>query len=274
MTAQIGLAGAFLGGLLVLLSPCAALLLPSFFAVTYDGVGTIAARTGLFFVGLVAVLAPIGAGVAAMGSLLTVHRVTVTTIGALILIVLGVIMIVGGGFGFGRLSGAANRVRVTGPLSTVALGAVYGFAGFCSGPLLGGVLTVGLVSGNPWYGALIMAVFAAGMTVPLLLLAVFWDRIGPRLHGLLRGREFQIGGRSFHTTSVVSGLALIAVGALLWFTEGTASLGGLFDVGTVGRWEATLAQWSVGVSDLEVVTAVLAVVVAILAIRVLRRRSA
>ncbi|WP_009945137.1 hypothetical protein [Saccharopolyspora erythraea] len=35
---EIGLVGAFLGGLLSLLSPCSALLLPSFFAYAFNGI--------------------------------------------------------------------------------------------------------------------------------------------------------------------------------------------------------------------------------------------
>ncbi|GAC56161.1 putative thiol-disulfide oxidoreductase [Gordonia hirsuta DSM 44140 = NBRC 16056] len=273
MTGQIGLAGAFLGGLLALLSPCAALLLPSLFAFTYDGARALVSRTGLFFLGLAAVLIPIGAGVAAMGSLFTDHRATVTAVGALVIIAFGVVIIVGSGFGFGPLSQLANRVSVAGPVSTVLLGAVYAFAGFCSGPLLGAVLTVGLVSGSPWYGAAVMAAYAAGMTAPLLLLALFWERIGPRLNAVLRGREITVGGRSFHTTSLISGLALIVIGILLWATEGTASLGSPVGADTQLRWQGALADWASSISNLEVVTALVAVIVVILAVRAWRRRA-
>ena len=271
---QIGLAGAFLGGLLALLSPCAALLLPSFFAFTYDGAKSLISRTGLFFLGLVAVLAPIGAGSAALGSLFTVHRGTVTMIGAIVVIVFGVLLIVGSGFGFGRLSGLADSVRVVGPASTVALGAVYAFAGFCSGPLLGAVLTVGLVSGEPVYGAAVMVAYAAGMTVPLLLLAAFWTRIGPRVRGVLRGREITVGRFTLHSTSLISGLALIAIGVLLWVTEGTASLGAPVGADTQLRWQAQVAEWADAFSNLAVLTLLVAAAVVALAIRVVvRRRS-
>lgn len=274
MAGQIGLAGAFLGGLLALLSPCAALLLPSFFAFTYDGVGSLVSRTGLFFVGLVAVLAPLGAGVAALGSLFTVHRQTVTAVGAVVIIVFGLAMIFGRGFGFGPLSGLADRVQVAGPLSTIALGAVYAFAGFCSGPLLGAVLTVGLTSGQPVYGALVMAAYAAGMTVPLLVLAALWPRLGPRFRRVLRGRDVRLGGFTFHTTSVISGIALIAIGVLIWVTEGTASLGAPVGADTQLRWQAAIADWAGRVSNLEMVAALVAVLVVVQAVRVLRRRTA
>ncbi|GAA3957190.1 cytochrome c biogenesis CcdA family protein [Gordonia caeni] len=274
MAGQIGLAGAFLGGLLALLSPCAALLLPSFFAFTYDGVGSLVSRTGLFFVGLVAVLAPLGAGVAALGSLFTVHRQTVTAVGAVVIIVFGLAMIFGRGFGFGPLSGLADRVQVAGPLSTIALGAVYAFAGFCSGPLLGAVLTVGLTSGQPVYGALVMAAYAAGMTMPLLVLAALWPRLGPRFRRVLRGRDVRLGRFTFHTTSVISGIALIAIGVLIWVTEGTASLGAPVGADTQLRWQSGIADWAGRVSNLEMVAALVAVLVVVQAVRVLRRRTA
>lgn len=274
MAEQIGLAGAFLGGFLALLSPCAALLLPSFFAFTYDGVGSLVSRTGLFFVGLVAVLAPLGAGVAALGSLFTVHRQTVTAIGAVVIILFGLAMIFGRGFGFGPLSGLADRVQVAGPLSTIALGAVYAFAGFCSGPLLGAVLTVGLTSGQPVYGALVMTAYAAGMTVPLLVLAALWPRLGPRFGRVLRGRDVRLGRFTFHTTSAISGIALIVIGVLIWVTEGTASLGAPVGADTQLRWQTTIADWAGGISNLEVVTALVAVLVVVQVVRVLRRRAA
>lgn len=270
---QIGLAGAFLGGLLALLSPCAALLLPSFFAFTYDGAAALISRTGLFFLGLVAVLAPIGAGAAALGSLFTVHRGTVTMIGAIVVIIFGMLLIVGSGFGFGRLSGLADSVQVVGPASTVALGAVYAFAGFCSGPLLGAVLTVGVVSGDPLYGAAVMVAYAAGMTVPLLVLAAFWTRIGPRLSGVLRGREITVGRFSLHSTSLISGLALIAIGILLWVTEGTASLGSPVGADTQLRLQTKVADWADSFSNLAVLTVLVAVAVVALAVRLVRQRD-
>ncbi len=261
MSGQIGFAGAFLGGVLTLLSPCAALLLPALFAVTYDGVSALVSRIGLFFLGLIAVLAPIGAGVAALGSLFTVHRTTVTAIGAVVIIVLGIVVLFGRGFALGPQW--QGRVALAGPLSTVALGAVYGFAGFCSGPLLGAVLTVSVVSGNPLYGAGVMVTYAAGMTLPLLVLAASWDRLGPRLGAGLGSRTF----------ALISGLALIAIGILLWVTQGTASLGSPVDTGTQLHWQSRLADWSGRLSNLEVVTGLVAVIFVVLLVRLMARRG-
>ena len=58
----IGILGAFLGGILTLISPCSALLLPAFFAYAFDGFGKLVSRTGLFYLGLCITLVPLGAG--------------------------------------------------------------------------------------------------------------------------------------------------------------------------------------------------------------------
>ncbi len=56
----VGLLGAFLGGLASLLSPCSALLLPSFFAYAFDRTRLLVQRTVAFWVGLCVVLVPLG----------------------------------------------------------------------------------------------------------------------------------------------------------------------------------------------------------------------
>ena len=56
---------AFAGGLLALLSPCSALLLPAFFAYAFGSTGRLVTRTVIFYAGLIAVLVPVGLGLGA-----------------------------------------------------------------------------------------------------------------------------------------------------------------------------------------------------------------
>lgn len=106
---EIGLLGALLGDLLSLLSPCSALLLPSFFAYAFDGAGRLAARTALFYAGLTSVLAPLGAGLGLVGALLTqqapLRTHTASLISGLLFIGIGVLFLV--------TDGTAN---LTGPM--------------------------------------------------------------------------------------------------------------------------------------------------------------
>lgn len=62
MTSGIGYFAALLGGLLALVSPCSALLLPAFFAYSIDSAARLLARTGIFYAGLATTLVPLGAG--------------------------------------------------------------------------------------------------------------------------------------------------------------------------------------------------------------------
>ncbi|WP_137723423.1 cytochrome c biogenesis CcdA family protein [Prescottella subtropica] len=270
---DIGLLGAFLGGLLSLVSPCSALLLPSFFAYAFDGAGRLAARTAVFYAGLAVVLIPLGAGLGAMGSLLTQYRSTVTTVSGLVLVVFGVATVLGRGFTVTPAQRAAGSIRISGTLSVFALGAVYGFAGFCSGPLLGSVLTIAIAGGGAAYGGLLMAVYALGMTIPLFLLALLWDRFDLGRRSWLRGREITLGPLRTHTTSLVSGLLFVAIGVLFLATDGTANLGGAMGVDDQFSLQVTLGEWARTLSDATVLLILVLVAFAATAVRIVRRRS-
>lgn len=272
----IGMAGAFLGGLLALISPCGALLLPSFLAYSFGRGAALVKRTAAFYLGLAAVLVPLGAGVGAIGALLTRHRSTVTLIGGIVIIALGVLIALGGGFtvpgtsrGLGRLSGLGAGSW----LSILALGALYGLAGFCAGPLLGAVLTVVAAGGSAGYGALLMGLYALGMTVPLLGLAVVWDswKIGERRW--LKGRPIQLGPVRTHSTSLIAGVIFIAIGVLFITTAGTASIGSVVGVHADFSIQTWISEVARTISDLAVLFVIAAIVLVVLVVRLIRRRS-
>ncbi|WP_173871914.1 cytochrome c biogenesis CcdA family protein [Streptomyces albus subsp. chlorinus] len=228
---DVGYLAAFLGGLLALLSPCSALLLPAFFAYSIDTASRLVARTGIFYLGLATTLVPLGAAGSFAGRLFSTHRDLLVAAGGWLIIALGAAQIVGLGFAPRRLAEASGRIRPTTALSVYALGAVYGLAGFCAGPILGSVLTVAAVSGNPVYGGVLLAVYALGMAVPLFVLALLWERFELGRRRWLRGREVRIGGRfRVHTTSLLSGLFFVLLGTLFLAFDGAAGLPGLTDV--------------------------------------------
>src|SRR5215216_203948 len=136
---EVSLLAAFFGGVLSLLSPCSALLLPAFFAYAFGSGGELVRKTGLFYLGLAATLVPLGMGFSAVGALFYGQRGTLITVSGLLLIAFGFLQLLGCGFTIGPLSRLLARGDTVG--AVFALGAVYGFAGFCSGPILGAVLT-------------------------------------------------------------------------------------------------------------------------------------
>ncbi|SHF41191.1 cytochrome c biogenesis CcdA family protein [Streptoalloteichus hindustanus] len=260
----IGYLGAFLGGVLALVSPCSALLLPAFFAYAFDHPVRLAARTGMFYLGLATTLVPLGAAASAVGGLLARNRDVVVLVGGVALVLFGLMTILGRGFGVGGglAQRVAGRFRVASAASVYALGAVYGLAGFCSGPVLGSVLTLSATGGDPLYGAVLLAVYALGMAVPLFLLAALWDRFQLGRRRWLRGTELRLGPLRAHSTSLVSGLLFVGIGLVFLLTDGTGGLGGLFDVDQ----QYAAQVWVRRVADAVPQTAVLLGVAAVAAI--------
>lgn len=107
---EVGLFGALLAGVLSLISPCSALLLPAFFAYAFDSLRHLVFKTLIFLAGLIAVLVPIGAGVGSIGAFMVDHRSTIILVGGIIIIALGIYTFFGGGFSlpFSNLSSKAK----------------------------------------------------------------------------------------------------------------------------------------------------------------------
>jgi len=222
---------AFAGGVLTLLSPCAALLLPAFFAYSFAGPGRVVARTVIFFLGLLSFLVPLGLGAGALGGLLLTRRGELTLVAGLLLVAIGAHQLVVGGF---RLPGADRVAQLRGGLtgesvlSTYLLGTVYGFGGFCAGPILGGVLTVAAGSGGALPAGLLLTAYGAGMVLPLLVLALAWGRLeAPVRRGLIR-REVSLGPLRRPLGTVISSLLFIGLGIAFAVSQGANALAPLY----------------------------------------------
>jgi cytochrome c biogenesis protein CcdA len=278
---EIGYAGAFLGGLLALLSPCGALLLPAFFAYAFPSHARLAGRTLVLYLGLSAVLVPLGIGSAAASRLVYGHQTALATIAGVLLIGFGVVELVGGGFRIGPLARLLARVRGDSVPAVFALGAVSGLAGFCSGPILGAVLTVAAASGRTVYGGALLAVYGAGMAAPLFVLAALWDRFDLAHLRWLRGYGVRIGPWRVHTTALLSGLIFVALGVLFLTYRGTGGLTALFEPPAVVSWQEraqqTISELQSRLPDLAllaIIAAAAMIVTAVLLRRHARRLSA
>lgn len=270
---EVTLAGAFLGGTLALLSPCSALLLPAFFAYAFKSKTELAARTGVFLLGLATLFIPLGMGAAFAGSLILDYRNESIWIVGSLLIVFGILEWLG--IGFSLLPSRFGQRRLDGSWGSAYMtGLVYGFAGFCSGPLLGAVLTMAAGAGSPLHGGLLLFVYAAGMAFPLFLLALAWDRFDLGSRGWLRGRLLHIGPWKVHSTNLITGALFIGLGLLFILSGGTVAFErfymqtGLLQLSM--NWQLALTRFSAQIPD----WAWLLLVVAIAAMWWGRRRKA
>lgn len=240
---DIGYVVAFLGGVLALLSPCSALLVPSFFAYAFQRPGQLLLRTFLFYFGLTTIMVPLGVGSSFASRLFFGNRELLISVAGWSIIALGALQLLGGGFTFKPAQRAQSRIHGQSNTSVFALGAVYGLAGFCSGPILGSVLMVAATSGGPVRGGALLAVYALGMSAPLFLLALIWERFNLGSRGWLRGRTFQLGRVRLHSTSLISGLLFIGIGVVFLRYDGTAGITGTLGGSGLVDIEYQAQQW-------------------------------
>ncbi|GAB2737921.1 cytochrome c biogenesis CcdA family protein [Salinifilum aidingensis] len=274
---NIGYLGAFLGGVLSLLSPCSALLVPAFFAYAFADRVRLLMRTAFFYLGLATTLVPMGAAAGSIGAVLNQYRDVVVLIGGLLMIGLGIAQIVGFGFGSNAAQRLSGRINISSGVSVYLLGTVYGLAGFCAGPLLGAVLSMAMTGASPAYGGILLAIYALGMALPLFVIAALWDRFDLGRRSWLRGRALNLGVLRVHSTTLIAGLVFIALGLVFLLTDGTGSLGGVVGMDAQFALQAWVQQGASLVSDQVVVlllVLIAAVIAGVWALRAHRRRRA
>jgi cytochrome c biogenesis protein CcdA len=264
---EISFLAAFAGGVLSLLSPCSALLLPAFFAYAFTSRTQLLGRTVLFLAGLSTVFVPLGMGASLVAVLLLDYRDGTIVVAGLLLVAFGLLELSGRGFAIlpQRMVERVQGRRSVG--AVYATGLVYGLAGFCSGPLLGGVLTVAGSAANPVLGGALLLTYALGTAAPLFLIAYFWDQLDIGRRAWLRGRTLRLGAWSVHSNNLVAGGLFILLGVGFIAFQGTSALSVTYDdlgLGDLGfRLQSWVADHIGGQADVVVLVAVVAVLAAV-----------
>ena len=278
---DVSLLAALFAGMLALLSPCSALLLPSFFAYAFANRTALLMRTSVFYLGLLITLVPLGVGASAASSIFYGHRPLLISVAGWTIIAIGLFQILGRSFATpfgGKLHTFANGPVVSSMNwgSTLVLGAVYGLAGFCSGPILGAILTMAATQDSPLQGGALLAVYALGMAAPLFILAVFWDRFQLGSRSFLRGRMFNLGKLHVHSTALISGLLFVIIGTIFLRFDGTAGITGMLGFGDTAGLEVSAQEVATSIADaipLWAVPASIALIAGLVAWRRSRRRD-
>jgi len=191
---QLVLSSVFLAGVLSFLSPCILPLLPVYVSVLSSGStsGTgegrqlvlgkltinlrLIFKTMVFVLGLSTSFVLLGFGAGALGSLINTNGFLVVC--GLVVILLGLHQT--GLFSIPFLE-RENKLKLERSgkrdlLGTYLLGFTFSFGWTpCIGPILGAVLGLSASEGQAAYGGFLMLVYALGMLIPFLVLAVFSD---------------------------------------------------------------------------------------------------
>jgi cytochrome c-type biogenesis protein len=179
MSAAFLVMAAFLAGMVSFSSPCCLPLLPGYVAyIAGDPHHLNRRRTmvaaGLFVLGFGATFTALGASASWIGATVLGNRPMLVQAAGLLVAAMGVATMLGAGIpGLARERRLVAMHRVPrGPGFAAPLGAAFALGWTpCIGPVLGGLLTTAAGSGTAAVGAALLAVYAAGLAVPFLLLA-------------------------------------------------------------------------------------------------------
>ena len=202
---------ALVAGAVSFVSPCVLPLVPAFLSCV-SGVAVadldrrrrdVAGAALAFVCGFTVVFVALGAAAGAAGAFLADERHLLTVVGGVFLVLAGLVVA-----GVVRLPGmqlsASPRTGAAGAFVTGAV-VCLGWTP-CVGYVLGSILVLAGSAGGAAAGALLLAVYSAGLAAPFVLVALAYDWAMARV-GLLR--------RHYRLVQIVSGVVLAGFGLLL-----------------------------------------------------------
>ena len=196
---------AFFGGMVALFSPCCIIfLLPSYLAVAVKNRRwRILPITGFFALGVAAVLLPITLGVSLLSATLARFHTPLYAAGGVLLLALAALALSGRSWSLPGFIHTPELGR-TDSAGSFALGLFSGVASSCCAPVLAGIMTLSALSRSLGGAATLGLAYVFGMTFPLLLAALSWDRLRLGERRLLKAHpvRLRLGGRTLHTNTL------------------------------------------------------------------------
>ena len=225
MGEAVSVVAALVGGLLSFFSPCVLPLVPVYLGyISGVAVGrsssqarrVVVSHALVFVLGFSLIFALLGAAVGLLGQALNAALPTLTRVGGVVLVVLGLQMA-----GVLRIRALYAEKRwegrqgaSAGYLRSLLIGMIFA-AGWtpCVGPVLTAILLLAMQTATAWRGAWLLLVFAAGLGIPFVVTGALLDVLMPRLKRV---------GKHAQAISVAGGILLIVMGFALvtgLFTE-------------------------------------------------------
>ena len=232
---------AVIAGMLALFAPCCiSVMLPAYFAGSFQNRRALVAMTFVFAAGIATIILPIALGAQAIRRLVIGEHGAIYLIGGLLLLGLGVYTLLGGRIHIpmpGRRSGGS-----AGPLGVYSLGVFSGIASSCCAPVLAGVIALSGVASSLLIALGLGLAYVFGMVVPLFAISLLWERRDWSQSRLFRPRSFtyRLGPltRTISGTALASGALLVLMG--LW-TLWAAARGSTMASAT--GWTARVGAW-------------------------------
>jgi cytochrome c-type biogenesis protein len=221
--ADVGLLAALVAGIVSFISPCVLPLVPGYLSAV-SGVAPdelaeadwrrVLVPSLLFIASFSAIFIALGLTATGLSQVLHDHEDFLTKLSGVFIIVMGVVFVAS------TFVTRLNREWHVDALMTragrggpVVAGAAFAIAWTpCLGPTLGSILGIAAVSGSELHGALLLAVYSAGLGIPFLATALAFSRMTEAFDTVKRHYAVVIG---------VGGVILIATGILILTGEFT-----------------------------------------------------
>ena len=218
---------AVVAGTIALFAPCCiSVMLPAYFAGSFQNRRVLTAMTFVFAAGIATVILPIALGAAVLRQIFLEEHTTIYLIGGSTMIALGVYTLLGGRLKLpmpGRRSSGG-----TGPWAVYSLGVFSGVASSCCAPVLAGVIALSGLASSFGVALGLGGAYVFGMVAPLFVIALLWERkdfsdsrlFRPRTVSLRLGRW----QRTLTGTALASGvlLTLMGIGTVVIGLQGEA----------------------------------------------------
>lgn len=219
MESQVGLAAAFVAGVVSFLSPCVLPLVPgyiSFLTGVTPGdedsrgrVGDVLLPSLLFVAGFTAVFVALGASASLLGSALSQYRDVLAVAGGVLIVAFGVLLlgVVKVPWLFSEARFDPAKTRSMGRWAAPAMGVVFAFGWTpCVGPVLGSILMLAGSQASAGRGSLLLLAYSAGLAIPFVATSLLLERLRTALTWM---------NRRTVVLNRVAGVVLVVLGVLI-----------------------------------------------------------
>ena len=220
-TAGVGIFAALAAGIVSFLSPCVLPLVPGYLSAVTGvsaaeledaGWRRVLGPSLLFVASFSAIFIVLGMTATGLGSVLQENRELLTKISGALIIAMGLLFV--GSLFIVRLNrewhvdALLERAGKGGP---VVAGFAFAIAWTpCIGPTLSAILSAAALTESAGRGALLLAVYSAGLAIPFILTALAFSRMTT---------AFAVVKRHYQAIVATGGVILIAMGILIWNGE-------------------------------------------------------
>ena len=274
------LAAFFAGGVALFAPCCIVFLAPSYMAVAVKNRRwRLLPLTFVFAAGLGLVLVPITLGMSLVSATIANYHQVLYYVGGALMLALAAYALSGRMWSLPSFLRAPDTSRGD-TASFFALGVFSGIASSCCAPVLAGVMTLSALSGSAVGGVLLGLAYVFGMTFPLFVMALAWDRfhLGDRRWMRAKPVRLRVGHWSLFTNTINIAVAIafaLMGGFVIYLANAERMTGGPGFQVAIGRALtrvfSSVERWTAGVPDVLLGLAVFALA-AVFVVATLRDR--